>query len=50
MAKKNRLAQVAAKIGTAVGRADRKAHQRSSCLELGKNCLEQNQDSRLSPL
>lgn len=27
MAKKNRLAQVAVRIGTAVGKADRKAHQ-----------------------
>lgn len=27
MAKKNRFAQVAVRIGTAVGRADRKAHQ-----------------------
>jgi predicted nucleic acid-binding Zn-ribbon protein len=27
MAKKNRFAQVAVRIGTAVGKADRKAHQ-----------------------
>jgi predicted nucleic acid-binding Zn-ribbon protein len=39
MAKKNRLAQVAARIGTAVGRADRKAHQIAKAGVLAKKEL-----------
>ena len=40
MAKKNRLKQVAARIGAAVGRADRKAHQVAKAGVLAKKELQ----------
>lgn len=39
MAKKNRLTQVAVSIGSAVGKADRKAHQIAKAGVLAKNEL-----------
>ena len=41
MARKNKLAQVASKIGAAVGRADRKAHQVAKAGALAKKELAQ---------
>ena len=41
MAKKSKLTQVAVKIGTAVGKADRKAHQFAKAGALAKNELEE---------
>jgi seryl-tRNA synthetase len=41
MAKKNKLAEVAVKIGAAVGRADRKAHQVAKAGALAKKELAQ---------
>jgi hypothetical protein len=40
MAKKNRLTQVAVRIGSAVGRADRKAHQVAKAGVLAKKELQ----------
>jgi len=40
MAKKNRLKQVAARIGAAVGRADRKAHQVAKAGVIAKKELQ----------
>jgi hypothetical protein len=40
MAKKSRLTQVAARIGSAVGRADRKAHQVAKAGVLAKKELQ----------
>jgi len=40
MAKKNKLAQVAAKIGGAIGKADRKAHQIAQAGSLAKKELQ----------
>jgi hypothetical protein len=41
MAKKSKLTQVAVKIGTAVGKADRKAHKFVKAGALAKNELEE---------
>lgn len=41
MAKKNRLTQVAVKIGTAVGKADRTAHKFAKAGSLAKDELDE---------